>query len=84
MTKTAKLHAWIVANPRASIPFYDFERVILAIGFSLKRVAGSHRHYEHPFVPAILTVQPRGKDAKAYQVEQFLAICARYNLTLDD
>ncbi|WP_404371657.1 type II toxin-antitoxin system HicA family toxin [Sphingomonas sp. MMS24-J45] len=84
MTKTAKLHKWIIANPGASIPFRDFERLILAFGFTLRRTTGSHRHYARSDIPAILTVQPRGKDAKSYQIQQFLAICEAYGLTLDD
>ena len=84
MTKAAKLYAWIVANPRAAIPFRDFERLVVAFGFTLRRTTGSHRHYARPDLPTVVTIQPRGKDAKSYQVQQFLAICTEYGLTLDD
>ncbi|WP_353204262.1 type II toxin-antitoxin system HicA family toxin [Sphingomonas sp.] len=84
MTKTAKLYARIVADPRASIPFRDFERLIVAFGFTLRRTTGSHRHYARADVPYVVTIQPRGKDAKSYQIQQFLAICAEFGLTLDD
>ena len=84
MTRISKLYASVSANPRSAIPFRDFERLILAFGFSLKRTTGSHRHYTHPGVSIVLTIQPRGKDAKAYQIEQFLAICNDHGLSLDD
>ncbi|MEN2785306.1 type II toxin-antitoxin system HicA family toxin [Sphingomonas qilianensis] len=84
MTKTAKLYAWIIANPRASILFRDFERIIIAFGFTHVRTTGSHRQYARPDVPYTITVQPRGKDAKSYQIGQFIAICREYKLTLDE
>ncbi|WP_010218717.1 type II toxin-antitoxin system HicA family toxin [Sphingomonas sp. PAMC 26621] len=84
MTRTAKLYSWILANPRSAIPFRDFERLLAAFGFSLRRTTGSHRQYAHPKVPHVLTVQPHGKDAKTYQIEQFVAMCIGYGLTLDE
>lgn len=68
MTRIVKLHAWILSNPRASIPFRDLERLIAAFGFTLARTTGSHRQYVHPRVPLVVSVQPRGKDAKSYQI----------------
>ncbi len=84
MTKIAKLHAWIVANPRASIPFRDFERLVIAFGFALSRTTGSHRQFARPDIPYVVNIQPRGKEAKSYQIQQFLAICDQYGLKLDD
>lgn len=84
MTKIAKLHAWIMANPRSSIPFRDFERLVIAFGFTLRRTTGSHRQYGHDAVPIVVSIQPRGKDAKSYRIQQFLAICSAYDLTLDE
>jgi predicted RNA binding protein YcfA (HicA-like mRNA interferase family) len=48
-----------------------------------KRTVGSHRHYRHPQVPSILTVNP-GKDAKRYQVRELLAIVDEYGLSLPE
>lgn len=84
MTKISKLHAWIVANPRASIPFRDFERLVVAFGFTLRRTTGSHRQFARPDIPYVVNIQPRGKEAKSYQIQQFLAICSEYGLTLDE
>ncbi|RYD18019.1 MAG: type II toxin-antitoxin system HicA family toxin [Lysobacteraceae bacterium] len=84
MTRIAKLYAWVLDNPRSAMSFRDFERLLAAFGFSLRRMTGSHRQYTHPKVPHILTIQPRGKDAKTYQIEQFVAMCVEYGLTLDE
>lgn len=84
MTKISKLHAWIAANPRASIPFRDFERLVVAFGFTLRRTTGSHRQFARPDIPYVVNIQPRGKEAKSYQIQQFLAICSEYGLTLDE
>lgn len=84
MTRDAKLLKWITENPRASIPFRDFERLVLAFGFLQKRVTGSHRQYARPDVPYVVNIQPKGKDAKSYQVQQFLAMCAEHGLSLEE
>ncbi len=84
MTKIAKLYAWIVANPRASLSFRDFERVLLAFGFTHSRTSGSHKAYHHAGKNKTLIIQPRGKDAKPYQVQQFLDMVEGYDLKLED
>ncbi|MBX9859529.1 MAG: type II toxin-antitoxin system HicA family toxin [Sphingomonas sp.] len=84
MTKAAKLFAWIVANPRAAMSFRDFERILLALGFTHVRTSGSHRAYHHVAINKTLIIQPRGKDAKPYQVQQFLDMVEAFDLTLED
>jgi predicted RNA binding protein YcfA (HicA-like mRNA interferase family) len=82
MTKPAKLYASLLANPNQIIAFRDFERLLRAFGFELDRTEGSHRLYVHPNVPRPLPVQPAkgGKDAKPYQVRQFLVMVRSYEL----
>lgn len=82
MTRVAKLYAWILANPRGSVPFRDFQRLLEAFGFVLVRIAGSHHQYAHPKVPRILTITPRGKEAKSYQIEQFVAMIEEFELSM--
>ena len=84
MTRIAKLYAWILANPRASMSFQDFERLLKAFGFHHDRTVGSHRQYVHPRVLRTLPVQPSGKEAKRYQVGEFLDMVADYGLTMDE
>lgn len=83
MTRTTKLYAWLLANPRASLSFLDFERLLRAFGFTLERTVGSHRQYVHPRVPRPLPVQPGGKDAKRYQVREFLDMIEAYDLSIE-
>ncbi|RJF90369.1 type II toxin-antitoxin system HicA family toxin [Sphingomonas cavernae] len=81
MTRIAKLYAQIRQNRRAS--FADLQWLAEAFGFELKRVAGSHHVYRHPAVPVILNLQPQGKEAKPYQVREFLDMVEKYGLKSD-
>lgn len=80
MTQLDKLFARLLANPRQSIAFRDFERLLLAFGFELARTTGSHRIYVHPNLMRPFPVQPDGKDAKRYQVREFLELIEEYSL----
>lgn len=84
MTKPSKLYASLLANPRQLISFRDFETLLRAAGFELKRERGSHKSYRHPRVPEVLTVQPDGKDAPRYQVRKFLDMMRRHALEVED
>lgn len=82
MVNASKLHRRLVSDPSQIIAFRDFERLLKACGFNHQRTTGSHRHYVHPAVPQVLTVQPDRKDAKRYQV-RLLDIIAEYNLSIE-
>lgn len=84
MTRIAKLYAGVSANPGAVISFREFERLLAAFGFALERTSGSHRQYVHYRVPRPLPIQPDGKDAKRYQVREFLDMIAEYGLMMDE
>ena len=59
-----------VMEGRGAIAFRDLERLLLALGFRHDRTRGSHRIYIHPRATRPFSVQPRGKDAKPYQIRQ--------------
>lgn len=40
MTRIARLYSAVLDNPRASLSFRDFERLLSAFGFRLDRVTG--------------------------------------------
>lgn len=84
MSKPAKLYRQLLANPSATISFRDFERLLLSFGFKLDRTVGSHRQYVHVDVRRAFPVQPVGKDAKRYQVREFLELVERYGLHLTE
>ena len=84
MVKPAKLYNQLLQSADRSVDFRDFLAMIEAFGFRYARTKGSHRSYSHPGCPALLVVQPKGKDAKRYQVREFLGIVEEYGLTLGD
>jgi predicted RNA binding protein YcfA (HicA-like mRNA interferase family) len=84
MVRISKLYAQLLIDSRATLAFRDFERLLEAFGFRLDRTRGSHRQYVHPGAPFVLTVQPDGKDAKRYQVRQFLDMVAEFGLSMEE
>ena len=69
---------------RAIISFREFESLLEGFGFRLARVSGSHRIYRHAQLRRSLSVQPDGKDAKAYQVRMLLGMVDEFGLRLRD
>ena len=80
MNKSAKLYADLLADPSRFVAFRDFEAMLREFGFVHRRTGGSHRQYRHPLVPRPLPIQPEGKDAKPYQVRQFMVMVERYGI----
>jgi predicted RNA binding protein YcfA (HicA-like mRNA interferase family) len=56
----------------------------VAFGFDLDRTTGSHRQYVHPSLARPFPVQPGGKDAKRYQVREFLELVEAYGLHIEE
>lgn len=81
MAKPSKVFERVMAG-QGAISFRDFERLLLALGFMLDRTSGSHRIYVHPRVTRPLSVQPKGKDAKSYQVRQLRVMIEEFDLKL--
>lgn len=84
MTKPSKLYALLLQSTDRSTVFRDFEKLLLAFGFTLDRTSGSHAIYIHPLIPRPFPVQPDGKDAKRYQVREFLELVEQYSLYIDE
>jgi len=82
MTKPDKLYRQLLGTTSRTISFRDFERLLRAFGFELVRTVGRHRQYVHPDIARAFPVQPAGKDAKRYQVREFLELVERYGLHL--
>ena len=80
MNRASKLYEQLLANPSAIIAFRDFERLLDVFGWEHQRTKGSHRHYVHPDVPAVLTINPDGKSAHRYQVRLLLEFIEQYGL----
>ncbi len=84
MTKPAKLYALLLQSTNRSVDFRDFIAMVEAFGFINIRIKGSHRSYAHPDCTELLVLQPNGKDAKRYQVREFLGMIEENRLNLDD
>ena len=82
VTKAAKLYLHLLANPRQTVSFRDFEALVLAYGFTLRRQRGSHKQYKHPDVPELLTITRDGSDALGYQVRQLLDMAEVFGLSV--
>ena len=83
MTRPDKLYAQLLQSTNRSIDFRDFIAMIEAFGFENIRAKGSHRSYAHSNCPRLLVLQPKGKDAKRYQVREFLDIIEEFGLTME-
>ena len=83
MPKPAKLYPLLLHSTDRSVDYRDFIAMIEAFGFENVRTKGSHRSYAHPDCSALLVLQPKGKDAKRYQIREFLGIVEGYGLKLD-
>lgn len=80
MTRIDKLYERLLANPKATISFREFEKLLRVFGFEHDRTKGSHAIWVHPALQRPFPVQPSGKDAKPYQVREFLELVEEHGL----
>jgi len=74
-----RLHRLLAGRSDASYRFQDFRGVLLHLGFR-ERIRGSHHVFTRRGIPEILTLQPRGHEAKPYQVRQVRKLILRHRL----
>jgi hypothetical protein len=63
----------------ANIPFDGLCQLLRRLGFD-HRVRGSHHIFSQTGVEEILNLQPRGAQAKPYQVKQVRNVIVKYKL----
>jgi hypothetical protein len=63
----------------ANIPFEGLCQLLRRLGFD-ERIRGSHHIFTKEGVEEILNLQPKGRQAKPYQVKQVRAVLLRYRL----
>jgi hypothetical protein len=63
----------------ASIPFEGLRRALSRLGFS-ERIRGSDHIFFKDGVTEILNLQPKGNQAKPYQVKQVRHVILKYGL----
>lgn len=84
MVKKRKILNKILSGSK-NIRFDEFVSLLEGYGFTLKHVKGSHHSYVHPKLPRPLVIQPNSnKQAKSYQIQQFLKQRERYHLELEE
>ena len=85
MTRSRRQALWdrLASGDMRNVDFTEFRRLIEAFGFELRRVSGSHHIFSHPKVPRPLSLQPRHKEAKPYQISQFLEMVEEYGLAME-
>jgi predicted RNA binding protein YcfA (HicA-like mRNA interferase family) len=84
MGKYEKIFAGILSGRNdQSIRFTELVHLLLAMGFN-ERVKGSHHIYYRQDIEEILNLQPKGPQAKAYQVRQVRNIILKYRMEMPD
>jgi len=61
----------------ASVPFEGLRGLLRRFGFE-ERIRGSHHIFTKTGVEEILNLQPKGRNAKAYQVKQVRVVIVKY------
>ncbi len=67
----------------ANILFTDLCQLLKHMGF-IERIRGSHHIFTKNGVEEILNLQPKGNNAKPYQVKQVRNVILKYKLGADD
>ena len=80
MSQPDKLLAKILlGNSDANIPFAQLCQLLRRLGFE-ERIRGSHHIFAKHGIEEILNLQPKGSQAKAYQVKQIREVILKHQL----
>ncbi len=80
MTRSDKLLERVLRGTSdASIPFEGLRHLLSQLGFD-ERIRGSHYIFTKAGVEEILNIQPKGSQAKPYQVRQVRQVILQYKL----
>ena len=80
MAKYDKLLSRILRGTSdANIPFEDLRHLLRRLGFA-ERIHGDHHIFTRDGVEEILNLQPKGHQAKPYQVKQVRGVIVKYQL----
>ncbi len=67
----------------ANIAFADLHQLLKRLGFA-ERIRGAHYIFSKDGVEEILNLQPKGTQAKPYQVKQVRGVIVKYRLAGGD
>ena len=84
MGKYDKLFSSILSGRNdQSIRFSEITHLLLVMGFN-ERINGDHHIFYRDDIEEIINLQPKGSQAKAYQVKQVRNIILKYRLEVSD
>ena len=84
MTKRNKIIDKILRGTSdANIGFAELCHLLISLGFD-ERIRGDHHIFTKDGVIEILNIQPKGSQAKPYQVKQVISVIVRYKLAYED
>jgi len=66
------------------VRFAEFVALVEAFGFRLSRVSGSHHIFVRDGVRELVNLQNVSGKAKPYQIQQWLKLIERYNLSMEN
>ena len=67
----------------ANVNFNELRRLLRALGFG-ERIRGDHHIFTQDGIAEIINLQPKGAQAKAYQVRQVRNVIMKYKLGGED
>jgi hypothetical protein len=67
----------------SNIAFADLCHLLFLLGFD-ERIRGDHHIFTKDGVVEILNIQPKGSQAKAYQVKQVRSVIVKYKMAGED
>jgi predicted RNA binding protein YcfA (HicA-like mRNA interferase family) len=83
MSRKHKLLKKVLSASR-NVRFDDLRVLMIALGFRLDRITGSHHIFINPGVPQAVSLQPdQNGQAKPYQLKQLTKLIEKYNLQLE-
>jgi len=84
MSKFDKLLLKLLSgNADNNFSFEDLRNILLNLGFTERQTGGSHRIFYKEGIEEIINIQPKGNQAKPYQVKQVRSIILKFKLVKD-
>lgn len=81
MSKHEKLLLKILSGTSdTNISFDELRNFLLVLGFTERTTGGSHHIFYREEIAEIINIQPKGSQAKPYQVKQVRNILLKYKL----
>jgi len=84
MSKQEKLLRKLLNGQFKNVKFSELKQLLLAFGFTLERVNGSHHIFVHKDISEIVNIQNVKGEAKPYQIKQIMQLIEKHDLKMED